>query len=378
MSDAIVITSKSIVGYDDGDWYEVLVEDCKAIIVEARFNACWSVIEGHHKLGERIVTDTEYKRHEQNKSGELLARVRKDLNMSESTLYRAIQFYRKYPELEMLPVGKDWSWRRIVNELLPEGSKGQDAEAKVDEAEELRKLWGVERGQVWTLGNHRLYCGDAYSDLSSLIGKDKVGALITDPPYGIGYKPNWNKWDGSSSDFKQVIGDDGPFDPTPFLSYPTVLLFGASHYSNRLPIGGWLCWDKRTDDKKDGMIGSPFELAWFRSVNTTKKSIMIRVLHGGVVNADSNKGNNEKRYHSTQKPVALMEKIVQSLTNKSEVILDPFAGSGSTLLACDNIGRKCLAMEIDPCYVAVILHRWGDATGKPVLVGDGNGRHNAD
>jgi len=310
-----------------------------------------------------------------------LQHVARNIGISERSLYYAVQWYEKYPDPELWPIDKNWTWRKIINELLTDGSKGLDAEAEISEADKLRELWGTERGQVWILGDHRLVCGDIYNDndLLDLVGTETIGALITDPPYGIGYKPDWNKWDGSPTDFNPVIGDDEQFDPLPFLNYPTVLLFGANYFSNRLPIGGWLCWDKRTDAKKDKMIGSAFELAWFRSVNTSKKSLMIRVLHGGVVNADSKKGNNEKRYHSTQKPIKLMEKIIEELTNKSDVVLDPFAGSGSTLLACENKDRKCLAMEIDAGYVAVILQRWLDATEiAPVLIGAGNGRYYED
>jgi len=233
----------------------------------------------------------------------------------------------------------------------------------------------VKRGDIWRLGNHRVMCGDAYNqnDLGTLTDGYTVDALITDPPYGIAYKPNWNKWDGSPSDFEEVIGDDQVFDPSPFLSFSTVVMFGANYFSNRLPIGGWVCWDKRLDVSKDGMFGSPFELAWYRSINTTRKSVMIRVLHGGVVNADSTNGNNEKRLHPTQKPVEVMKQIMDVVTKPGNVILDPFAGSGATLLACAD--KTCLAMEIDIGYVAVILQRWSNNTGlTPELIGENNGR----
>ncbi len=224
----------------------------------------------------------------------------------------------------------------------------------------------VEPGDVWQLGNHRLVCGDAYNqdDYSKLVGDVRIDALITDPPYGIGYKPDWNKWDGSPSDFQVVIGDDTTFNPEPFLIYPTVVLFGANYFSDQLPIGGWICWDKRTDTVKDNMIGSPFELAWYRSINTTRKALMVRVLHGGVVNADSIIGNNEKRLHSTQKPITVMEQVIDAITKKNDVIIDPFSGVGTTLLACEVSGRISLSMEIDPDYVAVILERWGQISDK--------------
>jgi DNA modification methylase len=231
---------------------------------------------------------------------------------------------------------------------------------------ENANAYAVERGQVWTLGDHRVMCGDCYSvdDVRSLVGDRSVQALITDPPYGIGYKPDWNKWDGSPSYFGEVIGDDKAFDPSLFLGFPTVVIFGANYFSDKLPIGGWLCWDKRLDEVKDKMFGSPFELAWYRSKNTTKKAIMVRILHGGVVNADSIAGNNDKRYHPTQKPVALMRAVLDEFTDAGETVFDPFCGSGSTLLACEADSRACLAMEIHPDYVSIVIQRWAATTGK--------------
>jgi hypothetical protein len=238
---------------------------------------------------------------------------------------------------------------------------------EIEEATEVKpesKLYNVQFGQVWKLGRHTLTCGNAYDS----IGKEAT-AIITDPPYGIDYQADWKKWDGSESDFKKVEGDLQEFDPRPFLNYPTVLLFGANYFTSHLPRGGWLCWDKRLKDELDDMVGSPFELAWFKSSATKKSSIMVRVLHGGVVNADSTQGNNQKRYHPTQKPVVLMEEILKKITREREIICDPFCGSGTTLIAAENTGRTCIAYEIDPLYCNIILSRYEKLTSEqPCLV----------
>lgn len=346
------------------EWYKALIEECKAIITESVFTSRWALVEGYHQLGERIVTDEQFQKYAKG-SYSSLTRVSKNLRLSYRTLYRAIQFYEKYPDLSLVPEGKNITWRKIITKYLPESSEPNQEKIKVDKLAELRNKWGTELGQTWILGNHRLICGDVYDSAHYItaIRFEDVDALITDPPYGISYKPDWNKWDASPSEFKPVTGDNKEFDPFPFLPFPTVVLFGANYFSNKLPIGGWICWDKRLDESKDSMFGSPFELAWYRSINTTKKTIMIRVLHGGVVNANSTIGNNEKRLHPTEKPVQVMEHILESLTNPGDIVLDPFAGSGSTLIACENKGRMCLAIEIEPDYVALILERWIKKTG---------------
>jgi DNA modification methylase len=204
-----------------------------------------------------------------------------------------------------------------------------------------------------------LTCGSAYNYLDNI-----ATAIITDPPYGIDYAPDWKKCDGSPSDFKKIEGDQKEFDPRPFLNRETVVLFGANYFTRHLPQGFWICWDKRTKDELDDMFGSPFELAWFKSPKTTKAAIMIRVLHGGVVNADAVYGYDASRSHPTQKPIILFEDILKKLTNEGETVCDPFCGSGTTLLAAENTGRTCIAYEIDPAYCNVILQRYVQLTNQ--------------
>lgn len=267
------------------------------------------------------------------------------------------------------------SGEMTVNEALKE-VKAKETEVQravkharetEQEAEREGRRFKVKRGQRWALGHHTLMCGDAYdpTQLAALTNKRKPDAFISDPPYGIDYSPDWKKSDGRPSDFRKVIGDDKPFDPKQFMDFRTVVMFGANYFSDRLPLGGWICWDKRLSEEADKMFGAPFELAWFKSENTAKRSIMVRCLHGGMVNADTEPGKPDaKRYHPTQKPVLVMEEIIAALVKPGEMVLDAFAGSGSTLLACARMGNTCCAMEIDPEYCNIILQRWFDATGE--------------
>jgi DNA modification methylase len=220
-------------------------------------------------------------------------------------------------------------------------------------------VFDVRNGQKYKLGRHTLICGNSYDIINKITNID---ALISDPPYGINYIPTWNKWDGSKGSFNKVIGDNELFNPADFLNFKTVLLFGANYFSDKLPLGGWLCWDKRTNELIDKMKGSAFELAWFRSHHNTQKSIMIRLQHGGVVNADSIIGNNEKRFHTTQKPVELMREILLKLTLNDEIIYDPFLGSGSTLLAAERCNRICIGSEMDENYCNIVLNRFYNET----------------
>jgi hypothetical protein len=100
-------------------WYQSLVDDCRGIITEAIHNSRWDLIVGYHELGERIVEDTDYQRYS-NGNGKLLSCMSESIGTSERDLYRAMQFYRLYPDLDKVPDGKNISWYKIVNKYLPE------------------------------------------------------------------------------------------------------------------------------------------------------------------------------------------------------------------------------------------------------------------
>ena len=104
------------------EWYQSLVDDCKAIITEAVFNSRWELIAGHHAIGKRIVTEVNLNRKDIY-GKKILSRVTESIGMRERDLYRCIQFYEMYPDLNKLPHGKNISWHKIANDLLPNGGK---------------------------------------------------------------------------------------------------------------------------------------------------------------------------------------------------------------------------------------------------------------
>lgn len=212
------------------------------------------------------------------------------------------------------------------------------------------------------MSDFTIYHGDCLDILQTLAG-GSVDAVIADPPYGINYNPNYKKWNGEKSQWKKIEGDNKKFNPAPFLNYPIQVMFGANYYSDLLPVGGWLVWDKRTRDKLDKMFGNPIELIW----NNLGVVAIARIQHGGVVNADSYIGNNAPRVHPTQKPIALMEWIIEKLTLSGDTILDPFMGSGTTGVACMRTGRNFIGIELDAEYYAIAETRIKNAAGEFVL-----------
>jgi N6-adenosine-specific RNA methylase IME4 len=113
------------------EWYSLLVEECKAIVVEAEFTSRWALVEGYHLLGERILKDNDNFERSNIYGKEIVQRVANSIGKSGRTVYLSIQFVKKYPDLQLLPEGKDTSWHQIVNKYLP--SPEQDLEETLAE-----------------------------------------------------------------------------------------------------------------------------------------------------------------------------------------------------------------------------------------------------
>lgn len=205
------------------------------------------------------------------------------------------------------------------------------------------------------IGNATLYLGDCMDILPTL---PKVDAVITDPPYGISYVPYQEK----AIKRDAIFGDDKDFDPTILLSINanSKIIWGANNFCMRMPKGGWLVWDKRTNEAADKILGSPFELAWHSNPNKYK---IARIQHGGAKNAD---GEGVKRVHPTQKPISLMEWCIQQ-SGSPETILDPFMGSGTTGVAAMQMGRKFIGIEREPKYFEIACKRIEQAVAQPQL-----------
>ena len=181
-----------------------------------------------------------------------------------------------------------------------------------------------------------------------------VDAVITDPPYGVNAVRNGRCFSTSNAartnEYRPIIGDDRPFDPSPWLDYPYVVLWGANHYANRLPARArWLVWDKR-----DGVNSNPLadcELAW---TNDTRPARLFSHRWMGMIRA-SERG---PRLHPAQKPVALLRWTIQVMEIPGDaLVLDPYMGSGSTGVAALALGRRFIGVELDEHYFDVAARR---------------------
>lgn len=237
-------------------------------------------------------------------------------------------------------------------------------------------------GDIWQLGEHRLMCGDSTSitDVEKLMNGVKADMVFTDPPYGMNLDTDYSKMNGAkkNTEFKQhknIVGSKqyeqgkvDEFNPEMIdlilsLNIKETFLWGADYFAELLPNkndGSWIVWDKRDDNEQfDKMFGSSFELCW--SKNKHKRDI-ARVRWCGVFGTE--KEFDKKRYHPTQKPTALVQWFLDRYSKENQIILDLYGGSGSTLIACEQLDRKCYMMELDPHYCDVIIQRWENLTGE--------------
>ena len=258
-----------------------------------------------------------------------------------------------------------------------------DAEPQIDRAEELRQEWGVEPGQLWRLPSrtpgqeHRLICGDCTDAavVGRVMGGERAAIALLDPPYGMRLDADFSgmvnslkfaqgKGVKNGRAYSNVIGDHEDYDARPLLAIvddvKEQIWFGANYYSSTLPDtehgGSWLVWDKRLDESADKMFGSCFELMWSRQPH---KQDIIRHKWAGIFGTENEPVRG--RVHPNQKPVAL---YVDLLTRYGgAVVIDPYAGSGNSIIAAENLSRQCRACEISAPYVSVALQRYLDAFG---------------
>lgn len=250
-------------------------------------------------------------------------------------------------------------------------------EDNYEEPEQLESI--VKKGQVWQLGNHRLMCGDSTDKeiVLKLMNGKKADLILSDPPYGMFLDTDFSSCLGSlgrksntrGNKYDKVIGDNDDFKPELITTFfdnfnycKEIFLFGADYFAELLPNkndGSWLVWDKRKESQADA-IGSEFELIWSK---TKHKRRMLRHDWFGFLSSQNAK-DAQNRVHPTQKPVSLLVDIVEQWGKDCNNVVDLYGGSGSTLIACEQLNRKCYMMELDEHYCDVIINRWESFTRK--------------
>ena len=272
----------------------------------------------------------------------------------------------------------------------------------------------AQNGQIWQLGDHRLMCGDATSldDVWTLLDGVEVDLVVTDPPYNMGYEGAGNTKNRAS---KRIMNDkmsEADFDKflyNVYVNYATCMKDGASIYAFYKELGTGVFIKKMVE------AGLTFkqELIWVKNqivLGGSKYQSMYEPCLMGCKGDKITKWNGKRKQrsvmetidfmsegelrdavkellsltetdiirehkplkndlHPTMKPIRLLARLISNSSNSGDVVMDLFGGSGSTMIACQQLGRKAYLMELDPKFCDVIIERWESFTGgKAVLI----------
>lgn len=252
----------------------------------------------------------------------------------------------------------------------------EEEETEVIEDEVPEEVEPVaKQGDIWQLGRHRLMCGDSTNidDVEKLMDGAKVDLVFTDPPYGYEYKSNYQ------DKFEMIKNDDKILDYIsailPFLNDCAVYSFCGwqsvdkwiKYFNNtELQLKNMIIWKKNNwsmGDLKCAYAGQ-YEICLF--LNYGKKELTGK-RYTDVWEFD----REPPKLHPTMKPIELITFAVKNSSKDGDNVLDVFGGSGSTLIACEQLDRNCYMMELDPHYVDVIIARWETFTGQKAVLLNG-------
>jgi DNA modification methylase len=284
--------------------------------------------------------------------------------------------------------------RRELEQLVGHGSRtgltDDDVSARLPDTD-------IRLGDVFALGAHRLICGDATNaaDVGCMLGSNQPTLMVTDPPYGVDYQPDWRMEAGRPGRHvvERIANDDRCDWGEAFAHFRGDVAYvwhaalhagdvGAALRRCGFELRAQIIWTKPHFVLSRGDFHWQHEPAWYavrkgrsshwcgdRSQSTIWCAPNLNPFSGG------HNAENPVTGHSTQKPVALFERAMLCNSAPDDAVFDPFLGSGTALIAAEKTGRRCFALDIDPRCVQASIKRWEAFTGrsaerKSVLAGD--------
>jgi DNA modification methylase len=291
-----------------------------------------------------------------------------------------------------------------VDQILDDGSSKKDRSDPADDFEtpppETPAVTAA--GDVWTCGDHRLQCGDATNPEShaALMGRDKAEVVVTDPPYNVPNAGHVTKREGVR-EFAMAAGEMSPETFTAFLS----VVFGNIFNHMQAGAVAYFCMDWRHLPElwaaANPIFGTMKNLiVWVKRnaglgsfYRSQHEMICVYAAPGKPINNFGLGGKGRHRtnvweypgfngfvrgrdeilaMHPTVKPTAMAMDALKDCSNRGGIVLDPFAGSGTTMIAAERTGRRARLMEIDPLYCDTIVQRWQTYTGKTARLAETN------
>lgn len=260
-------------------------------------------------------------------------------------------------------------------DLFADGDKTSAKDDDFDLTAALEKAAFVQRGDIWTVGRHRLMCGDATSaeDVAALMNGTKANLILTDPPYGVSFRSssgltiqndsmkNEEFYSFLLSAFQRMVEHlESGGAAYVFHADTEGLNFRRAFVDAGLHLAGCCIW------VKDSLVLGRSDYQWQHEP----------VLYGFLQNGKHKWYSDRKQTtiwnfakpkrnadHPTSKPLDLLSYPIGNSTQENAVVIDTFGGSGSTLMACEKMNRICCTMELDEKYASVILRRYVEDTG---------------
>jgi len=268
----------------------------------------------------------------------------------------------------------DLEWDKIIEPDIIEESN----ETPEPPLEPKSKL-----GDIYQLGNHRIMCGDSNKDIQKLLENKKADLLLTDPPYNVGGEMDYEFYKNTHSPAMKKLSQvkwDIDFEPkfaeklNDYMNEDSFVYIFTSHI-----LFGEMVELVKKWSKYDGFLvwckTNPMPSLTMRYW-TWATELIVFGTHGKHI-FNFTKGEHDLNYilesknndtvHPTEKPLKLLQNLITHSSNKGQLVLDLFLGSGSTLIACEQTDRICYGMELEPAYVDVVVQRWENFTGKKAV-----------
>jgi DNA modification methylase len=269
-------------------------------------------------------------------------------------------------------------WDALIN-----GDEAKDGLTDDDAVPEVPETPISKTGDVWVLGEHKLLCGDATKapDYAALLGEELADMTFTDPPYNVNYANSAkDKLRGKN---RAILNDNLGEGFGQFLHDACSNILTRTKGAVYMAMSSSELDTLQSAFRRAGGRWSTF-IIWAKNTFTLGRADYQRqyepILYGWRDGADhfwcgdrdqgdvwQIKKPQKNDLHPTMKPVELVERAVKNSSKSRDLVLDPFGGSGSTLIACEKTGRRARLIELDPKYADVIVRRWQDWTGKTAV-----------
>lgn len=240
-------------------------------------------------------------------------------------------------------------------------------------------------GDLWILGSHRLLCGDATvsTDVERLLDNQKPNTMITDPPYGVNYEADWRaKAKGTKKTAREEnsnLRNDSKadwFDAYVLFPGAVAYVWHASAFTDvimdglrraNFDIKQQIIWNKNVHALSRSDYHWKHEPCWYATKKDGERNWKGGRTQMTVWDVPNISCDKDKTAHPTQKPVELFVRSIEHHTNPGEYVYDPFAGSGTLMVACEKTKRRALMMELDPKYCDIIIQRYENYSGNKAI-----------